>query len=106
MVSLRLEKPWRPRADVPRVPGQVGVFQLADADGEVLFIGVADARSLFGLRSAIDDALSRIPDAVSFRFESTSAYHTRYRELLMVYQADHGGLPAGNPPVRLGTLHP
>jgi hypothetical protein len=101
-----MDKPWRPCADVVQVPGQLGVFQLADAAGEVLFVGVADARSRFGLRSAIQDAFMRIPAAVSFRFESTSAYHTRYRELLMVHQADHGRLPSENPPMRLGTLHP
>ncbi len=106
MTSLRLDKPWRTRGEVARVPGQLGVFELADESGQVLLIGVADARSLFGLRSAIDDAFVQVDAAVKFRFESTAAYHTRYRELLMVYRADHGRLPVANPPLRLGTLHP
>ena len=106
-MALRLDhKPWQGRHDVVRVPGHVGVFALADAAGTVLYIGVADARSLFGLRGAIEAAFDRLPAAHGFVFESTSAYHTRWRELLMVYQADHGGLPAANPPMQLGTLHP
>lgn len=105
-MSIRLEKPWRPRAEVSQLSGQLGVFQLADHDDQVVYIGVADARSLFGLRSAVDDAFKRLVDAVQFRVESTSAYHTRYRELLMVHVADHGALPPDNPKIALGRLHP
>lgn len=105
-MGIRLNKPWRARTELARVPGQVGVFELADEAGHVCFIGVADARSLFGLRSAIEAGFTAVPAAVSFRFESTSAYHTRYRELLMVHKADHGELPQANAPMRLGTLHP
>jgi hypothetical protein len=105
-VALRINKPWRARSEAAQVPGQLGVFQLANAAGEILYIGVADARSLFGLRSAIADGFTMVEGATCFRFESTSAYHTRYRELLMVYQADHGGLPRANPAMKLGTLHP
>lgn len=105
-MALRLDKPWRTRDEAGRLPGQLGVFELADATGNVLFIGVADARSLFGLRSAVADAFAAVAGAVQFRVESTSSYHTRYRELLMVYQADHGTLPVANAPMRLGRLHP
>ena len=105
-MSIRLEKPWRPRAEALQLSGQVGVFQLADHDGQVLYIGVADARSLFGLRSAVADAFNRLASAVQFRVESTSAYHTRYRELLMIHVADHGVLPPANPKIALGRLHP
>ena len=105
-MSIRLEKPWRPRAEAPQLSGQLGVFQLADNEDQVVFIGVADARSLFGLRSAVADAFSRLTDAVQFRVESTSAYHTRYRELLMMHVADHGALPTANPKIALGRLHP
>lgn len=105
-MSIRLEKPWRPRAEALQLSGQLGVFQLADNDGQVVYIGVADARSLFGLRSAVDDAFNRLATAVQFRVESTSAYHTRYRELLMIHVADHGALPPANPTIALGRLHP
>ena len=105
-MALRIDKPWRPREEAAKLPGQLGVFELADTGGNVLFIGVADARSLFGLRSAVGEAFEKVAGAVKFRIESTSSYHTRYRELLMVYQADHGVPPAANVPMRLGTLHP
>lgn len=105
-MSIRLEKPWRPRSEALQLSGQLGVFQLADADGVLVYIGVADARSLFGLRSAVADAFERLPMAVQFRVESTSAYHTRYRELLMIHVADHGALPPANPKIALGRLHP
>jgi len=105
-MALRLVKPWRARGEVSGVPGQLGVFQLGNGEGEVIYIGVADARSLFGLRSAIADAFTRVPEGCRFRFESTSAYHTRYRELLMLHVADHGALPPANPPMQLGRLHP
>ncbi|MBM4202801.1 MAG: hypothetical protein FJ194_01445 [Gammaproteobacteria bacterium] len=103
---LCIDKPWQPREEAAKLPGQLGVFELADPSGKVLFIGVADARSLFGLRSAVGEAFETVAGAVQFRVESTSSYHTRYRELLMVYQADQGALPAANAPMRLGRLHP
>ncbi len=105
-MSIHLDKPWRPVVETSQLSGQLGVFQLADADGVVVFIGVADARSLFGLRSAVQDAFERIPAARRFRVESTSAYHTRYRELLMLHVAEHGFLPSDNPHIELGRLHP
>ncbi|MCP5181520.1 MAG: hypothetical protein H6993_03725 [Pseudomonadales bacterium] len=105
-MALTIDKPWRPADQVPQVPAQLGVFELADAAGVVVFIGVADARSLFGLRGAVADALQAVPGAAGFRYESTSAYHTRYRELLMVHQATHGALPVHNAPMQLGRLQP
>ena len=38
--------------------------------------------------------------------EITTAYHTRYRELIMVHIADHGELPMEIPPIKLGKLSP
>jgi len=105
-MSIRLDKPWRPRVEAPQLSGQLGVFQLADASGLVMYIGVADARSLFGLRSAVQDAFERVPAACQYRVESTSAYHTRYRELLMIHVAEHGFLPPANPQIELGRLQP
>jgi hypothetical protein len=106
-VSIRLEKPWQPLETVAELPGQLGVFQLGNAGGEVLYIGYAGGKSQFGLRSAIADALTHVKAATRYRLEITTAYLTRYQELLMVYQADHGQLPQGNEPVdRLGRLSP
>ena len=104
-----MSKPWisLTSADIGAVPAQLGVFELADAEGEVVYIGYAGGRELFGLRSALDAAMAADgPRAVSFRYELTHGYLTRWEELLMVHQAQHGRLPAGNQdhPHRLGRL--
>ena len=108
-MSVRCTKPWLPIDPVvlERLPGQLGVFELADAAGRVIFIGRADARSLFGLRSEIARHVRAIVPATSVRFEVTTAYHTRYLELLMVHHADHDALPQFNEPMpTLGRLSP
>lgn len=110
-IPLRLDKPWLPLTAeaLGGLPGQLGVFQLADTGGRILYIGCADGRSRFGLRSAIDTAASRHPGARQYRYEVNMQYHSRYRELLMLYRSEHGDLPSGNeeeasPP--LGRLNP
>lgn len=94
-MGIRLEKPWRPVAEAEALPGQLGVFQLANAAGDVIYIGAAGGRTLFGLRSEVI-AKAAATGAVSFRVEVTNAYHTRRLELLMVYRSDHGNLPEHN----------
>ncbi len=46
-LRLRLDKPWQKLTaeTAQRLPGQLGVYQVADAEGIVLFIGQAGARS-------------------------------------------------------------
>lgn len=108
-MSIRCEKRWLPiDADaLAAVPGQLGVFELGNAEQQVIYIGRADARTLFGLRSEIAKCVKAVPDARLFRFEVTTAYHTRHLELLMVHQADFGALPDHNPPMpTLGRLSP
>jgi hypothetical protein len=105
-VRLHLDKPWIPldAAHVARVPGQLGVYQLADASGQVRYIGFAGGRALFGLRSEL---AARIGAADCFRYEVNMQYQTRYRELLMLHRGAHGELPLLNqaePPLRLGRL--
>ena len=95
IVSIRLEKPWISVAQAAQLPGQLGVFQLANRAGDVIYVGAAGARALFGLRSEVIDRASEFA-AESFRAEVTMAYHTRRLELLMVYRADHGVLPEHN----------
>lgn len=107
-VNLRLSKPWLELNEqaVARIPGQLGVYQLADAEGDVLYIGYAGGKSLFGLRSEIQRQLGAA-DAVSFRYEVNMQYLTRHKELLMLHKVDHAQLPrmnASEPPVRLGRL--
>jgi hypothetical protein len=84
----------------------MGVYQLADSDGEVIFIGYAGGRSPRGLRGEIAAAREDVPGAVAVRFEVTTAYLSRYQELLMLHVADHGTLPRCNPPQNLGRLSP
>jgi hypothetical protein len=109
-MGIRLTKPWTQLAPeaIRALPGQLGVFQLADGEGRVLHIGYAGGRSLFGLRSAIDDAWRQHRGAVNFRYEVTMQYLSRYQELLMLHKADHGALPEGNAgePMTLGRLSP
>jgi hypothetical protein len=108
-MTVRSTKAWRPidPATLASLPGQLGVFELANAAGEVIFIGRADARTLFGLRGEVAARAAALPEARSFRVEVTTAYHTRHLELLMAFRADSGRLPSCNAPMPgLGRLSP
>lgn len=98
MTGVRLTKPWRDldEVEVALLPGQLGVFEIADEDGSTLELGFAGGRSRFGLRSAIPDAAARHEQAARFRYEVTMQYWSRFEELLAVHLADHGELPAAN----------
>jgi hypothetical protein len=109
-MGVRLEKPWRDltAANVAALDGELGVYQLGDAEGRVVRIGYAGGRTLFGLRSELAAALAA-GEAARFRTEVTAGYMSRYDELLMVHVADHGALPPGNAAEarrRLGRLSP
>ena len=96
-MGVRLEKPWReltPGA-VAKLAAELGVYQLADAEGRVVRIGYAGGRTLFGLRGELEAALKG-GEAAKFRTEVTSQYLSRYEELLMIHKADFGALPPGN----------
>ena len=110
-LRLRLDKPWKPLTaeTAARLPGQLGVYQVADAGGTILFIGQAGARSPFGLRSELQREFNERGAGCQFRVEVNQQYRSRWFELLMVHQADHGSLPpdnARNPPPALGRLSP
>jgi hypothetical protein len=110
-MRLRLDKPWKPLTpdEATRLPGQLGVYQIADAAGTVLFIGQAGARSPFGLRSELQREFAERGAGCQFRVEVNQQYRTRWLELLMLHNADHGALPADNaknPPPNLGRLSP
>ena len=109
-IRLRLDKPWRPLTaeEIARLPGQLGIYQIADAAGTMLYIGQAGARAPFGLRSELQRELAERGPDYQFRVEVNQQDRTRWFELLMVHQADHGSLPpdnAKNPPP-LGRLSP
>ena len=111
-MSIRLNKPWIALSldAVAALPGQLGVYQLADEDGCIVYIGFAGGRSTFGLRGELERALRERPaGAAQFRYEVNQQYTSRHRELLMLHVADHGKLPIANPadsPARLGPLRP
>ena len=108
-MPIRLTKPWRTleAGEVARLPGQLGVYQVADPAGEVLRIGVAGGRSRFGLRGELDAELASRGPGFRFRVEVNVQYHTRFLELLMLHRADHGAFPPENEaPPGLGRLHP
>ena len=109
-MPIRLDKAWVPlnKENLRLIKGQMGVYELgSEADG-VTFIGCADARSLFGLKGELQAHLDKGLNTC-FRIEITSAYQTRYRELLMVFYADHQHYPRDNIAAelpRLGKLSP
>ena len=106
---MRLTKPWLSVADIQSaLKGHLGVFQLADADQQLVYIGFAGGDSLYGLRGEVEQQVATLPGIAWFRAEVTAAYHTRYRELLMLHIADHGQAPVHNKilPPRLGRLSP
>lgn len=106
-MGLRLTKPWLSNEQaLAKVRGQMGVYQLADADGEVIFMSYAGGRSLGGLRGEITRSLAEQAHACQVRYEITTSYLSRYKELLMLHQAEHGVLPTHDPKVRLGRLSP
>ena len=98
-----MTKPWIELAAVSddAIPAQLGVFQLADAELDVVYIGYAGGRQLFGMRTAVAGALDRLAaagvEAAQLRYELTHAYLSRWEELLMVHHHDHGQLPIANP---------
>ncbi len=98
-MPVRLDKPWIPLTEenVAQLGGHLGVYQLADSAGEIVYLGVAGGRSLHGLRGVLMDILQAPPAAaVQFRYEVNMAYHTRYLEILQAYRYDHHCLPVGN----------
>lgn len=105
---MAIRKPWQVlEADsLRRISGQLGVFELGNEQGAVIYVGIADARSLFGLKGELE---SRIGTAPRFRFEVTTMYSTRSQELLMQHYAEHGDYPTMNEPEEirgLGRLSP
>jgi hypothetical protein len=111
-MAIRMIKPWvqLTAENVKKLSGQLGVFQLANAKGDVVFIGFAGGRSLFGVRSEVEKAMADPSlSATQFRVEINQQYTTRYQELLMLHVHDHGSVPTGNvgkPLPTLGRLSP
>ena len=102
---MPIDKPWLPRERfAPKaLPGTVGVYELGDAGGDVIFVGFAGGRTAFGLRGVIGDHFSdNEPNTViraraeRYRYEVTTNYLIRRLELLSRFHEDNGRLPPGN----------
>jgi hypothetical protein len=99
-------KPWQPleRTRVERVPATVGVYELGDEEGRVVYIGAAGAREPFGLRGRLlrhlnpGSEINRVirERARLFRYEVNVQYTTRWIELLKRFLSECGRLPVGN----------
>jgi hypothetical protein len=110
-MAVRLEKPWLSltAAGVEKLSGDLGVYQVADGGGQVVYIGYAGGRSLWGLKGELREQLAERGEGHSFRVEINHQYMSRWEELLHVHASDHGTLPVGNEhhrPRRIGRLSP
>ncbi|MBI5948240.1 MAG: hypothetical protein HY875_08890 [Chloroflexi bacterium] len=111
-MAIELTKPWREltTAGLAAVRGYLGVYEIGDDLGNVLYIGFAGGRSLFGLRGELERHLGDPAGRKTrFRVEVNTAYISRHRELLMAHAARHGALPELNrlePVPPLGRLSP
>lgn len=103
-----MSKPWAQltEAAIAALPAQLGVYEIGTADGTTTRFGYAGGTETFGMRTALQREL--LAGGTHFRHEFTHGYMTRWQELLMVYQADHGELPPGNADRegKLGRLSP
>ncbi|MBV1932716.1 MAG: hypothetical protein KUG71_13490 [Porticoccaceae bacterium] len=110
-MSIRLEKPFQALTpeNIEPIQGQLGVYQLADAKGEVFYIGYAGGRSLFGLNGELKREMEEQSKGTQFRCEVNMQYISRYEELLMLHKYDFGELPErvlSEYPYKIGVLSP
>ena len=92
---MALNKLWNDfdPAALKRLPVVTGVFELGDAAGEVVYIGFAGGKTLFGIREEIT---ARLPVGGRYRYEVNMMYMTRFVELLEMHQDATGRIPKGN----------
>ena len=111
-MSIRLDKPFQNlnAKNLSPIQGQLGVYQLANPDGEIFYIGYAGGRSLFGLHGELTREMEARGDRETlFRHEVNMAYMSRYEELLMLHKADYSKLPErvlSEYPHKIGRLSP
>jgi hypothetical protein len=92
-------KRWADFADVPvwgpesrRLSGSYGIYELADENLRVLYVGYAGSRARYGLRGKLMDHFSERETnseitgrAVYFRYEVSSSYLSRWTEVIGRY---------------------
>ena len=103
---LDIANPWQPLSAAASLGGHLGVFELADAHGDVLYVGYAGAQSPFGLRSAVQSSREDVPAATQFRTEVNTAYLTRFQELVMLHRARGADPQLPATPMTFGRLKP
>lgn len=131
---MPIRKPWTAWDDSIRarsLPGAMGVYELADEDQNLIYIGKAGGRSRFGIRGELfrhfstrerlacenwmhpemgQDLPSLKGKARFYRYEVNHQYHSRWIELLTRFREDHECLPQANledpeQPPTLGRYH-
>jgi len=107
-MSVSMTKPWRPLTAeaVARAPGAVGVLEIADESG-IVAIEYAGGHSSFGLRGALAQWLGTSKE-LTYRYERTNAYMSRFRELVQVHANETGSLPSNlaDSQMRIGHIRP
>ncbi len=108
--GLAIRSPWTEISEgaVSALHANPGVYEIADASGETVWIGYAGGKSLFGLRGEVAKYIGD-PQAAVFRVEQNMQYISRWKELLMVFRSQNGALPVLNPAedgFQLGHLGP
>ena len=84
-MALRLQKPWLSRAEALRqARGQMGVYQLANEAGEVIFMSYAGSQDLGGLRGEISRSLTEQIEATQVRFEITTRLYEPLQRIAYV----------------------
>lgn len=96
-MSVFMTKEWQDGTSAEtlgKVPVSTGVYEIADASGTVVDIGIAGALEPFGLRSKIHGLADsyQVPD-MRFRFEEHVQYQSRYVELVLSHISRHGDVP-------------
>lgn len=108
-MSIRMEKPWKPLTSeqTKNMPAQLGTFQISDTELDIVYIGYAGGRSLWGLRGALQEQLAKRGEGFNFRVEVNQQYLSRWEELLKIHKFDYGAVPPDNErhrPLRIGRL--
>ena len=103
---LDIRNPWQQADAATNLAAHMGVFELADSAGEVVYVGYAGASSRFGLRSEVQAALASQANARAFRCEVNTAYLTRFQELVMLHRSRGSDPALPDTPLRFGTLRP
>ena len=84
----------------------MGVFELGDENGEVLYVGCAGGESRYGLRSEILAMVESLPAATAYRCEVNTAYLTRFQELVMLHRSRGADPQIPHTPLTFGRLKP